>query len=63
MGQNCNIIDELKEMKCEIMTIRYENCGVLKEFTGPKEEVIEQFKKIQDNPKKMKLIEIRHFQG
>jgi len=60
MGHNCVITEELEKMDCETMTIQYDWCGVFKEFTGPKAEVIARVKEIQVNPQTMKMIGIDH---
>lgn len=60
MGHKTAVTEELEQMDCETMTIKYEKCGVFKKYTGPKKEVISLFKKIQANPQTMTLIEILH---
>lgn len=60
MGHNSVVTEELEQMDCETMTIKYEKCGVYHEFIGPKKEVIARFKKIQASPQTMRLIEILH---
>jgi hypothetical protein len=60
MGHNSIVTEELERMDCETMTIKYEKCGVYHEDFGPKKEIIALFKKIQANPKTMKLIEVLH---
>lgn len=58
-----NLDKEVEEIDCEIMTIIYDWCGVQKEFTGPKEQVIAIVREIQDKPQIMRFIRINHPQG
>ena len=60
MGQNSNLIEELERMDCETMLVIYENCGVRKEFMGPKKEAITLVKKIRASPETMKMLQIHH---
>jgi len=60
MGQKSNLIEELKEMNCETMTVIYENCGVRKEYEGPKDEAVSLVEKILSSQKTMRIIEIQH---
>jgi len=60
MGHKSALTEELEQMDCETMTIKYEKCGVLKKYTGPKAEIISLLKKIQADRETMKLIEILH---
>lgn len=60
MGHKSVITEELEQMDCEIMTIKYEKRGVFNKYTGPKKEIIARLKKIQANPQIMKMIEILH---
>lgn len=60
MGRNNTLINELEEVNCETMTVIYENCGVRKEFTGPKNEAIALVKKIRASEKTMRISQIIH---
>jgi len=60
MGKSKNMIEELKEVDCETMTVVYEWCGVRKERKLPKDEAIAFIKKIQARPQDMRVLEVLH---
>jgi len=60
MGHKIVVTEELEQMDCETMTIKFEKCGVYHEEYGPKRDIIARLKEIQANPQTMNLIEILH---